>query len=120
VVYSGKKGQKHTYLTLLNAIAIRNSQKPLLIYLYAKQCSVYTIYSELDLFVGYDHHTLAKELRDYIIFDMPLNTMWLTILPQGWTGSVGIFHNDIVFILQHETKRTPNFLDNITLLGPKT
>jgi len=70
-------------LTPLNAITIRNSQKPLLIYLYAKQCSIYTIYSELDLFVGYDHHTLAEELRDYITFDMPLNTIQLTILPQG-------------------------------------
>jgi len=41
------------------------------------------------------------------------------MLPQGWTGSVGIFHNDVAFILQHETERVPNFPDDITLLGPK-
>ena len=70
-------------LTLLNAITICNSQKPLLIYLYAKQCSACTIYSELDLFVKYDHHTLAEELRDYTTFDMPLDTMQLTVLSQG-------------------------------------
>ena len=46
--------------------------------------------------------------------------MQLTMLPQGQTGSVGIFHNNIAFILQHETDRAPNFLGNITLLGPKT
>ncbi|KXN87122.1 hypothetical protein AN958_09185, partial [Leucoagaricus sp. SymC.cos] len=39
---------------------------------------------------------------------------------QGWTGSVSIFHNDIAFILQYETDKAPNFLDDITLLGPKT
>ncbi|KXN91782.1 Pol polyprotein, partial [Leucoagaricus sp. SymC.cos] len=33
---------------------------------------------------------------------------------------VGIFHNDVAFILQHETDKALNFLDDITLLGPKT
>ncbi|KXN91560.1 hypothetical protein AN958_00415 [Leucoagaricus sp. SymC.cos] len=46
--------------------------------------------------------------------------MQLTVLSQGWTGSVGIFHNNVAFILQHETDKAPNFLDDITLLGPKT
>ncbi|KXN86951.1 Gag-Pol polyprotein [Leucoagaricus sp. SymC.cos] len=46
--------------------------------------------------------------------------MYLTVLPQGWTGSVGIFQNDVALILQNETSKAPNFLDDITLLGPKT
>ncbi|KXN81373.1 Pol polyprotein [Leucoagaricus sp. SymC.cos] len=46
--------------------------------------------------------------------------MQLTVLSQGWTGLVGIFHNDVAFILQHEMDKAPNFLDDITLLGPKT
>ncbi|KXN82284.1 hypothetical protein AN958_02764 [Leucoagaricus sp. SymC.cos] len=46
--------------------------------------------------------------------------MQLTVLPQGWTGSVSIFYNDVAFILQHETDKAPNFLDDITLLGPRT
>ncbi|KXN89544.1 hypothetical protein AN958_05548 [Leucoagaricus sp. SymC.cos] len=46
--------------------------------------------------------------------------MHLTVLPQSWTGSVGIFHNDVTFILQHEMDKAPNFLDDITLLGPRT
>ncbi|KXN83425.1 Pol polyprotein, partial [Leucoagaricus sp. SymC.cos] len=37
-----------------------------------------------------------------------------------WTRSVGIFHNDVAFLLQHETDKALNFLDDVTLLGPKT
>jgi hypothetical protein len=44
----------------------------------------------------------------------------LTVLPQGWTGSVGIFHNNVAFLLQDEMEHAPNFLDNVTVLGPKT
>ena len=76
-----------------------NLQKSPLIYLYAEQCSACAIYSGLDLFVGYDHHTLAGELRDYTTFDTSLGTMWLTVLSQGWTGLVEFFHNNIAFIL---------------------
>jgi len=107
-------------LTPLNAITVRDSQEPPLVYLYAEQCSARSIYLGLNLFVGYDHCMLAEESRDYTTFDTPLGTMRLTVLPQGWTGSVSVFHNDIAFILQHETDKAPNFLDNITLLGPKT
>ncbi|KXN90663.1 hypothetical protein AN958_03948 [Leucoagaricus sp. SymC.cos] len=53
-------------------------------------------------------------------FDTSLEIIQLTILPQGWTGLVSIFHNDVVFILQYKTDQAPNFLDDITLLGPKT
>jgi len=106
-------------LTPLNPITIQDSQELPLVYLYMEQCSVRSIYLGLDLFVGYDHCTLAEESRDYTTFDTPLGTMRLTVLLQGWTGSVGIFYNDIAFILQHKTDKSPNFLDNITLLGPK-
>ena len=107
-------------LTPLNNITVYDSQEPPLVYLYAEQCSARSIYSGLDLFVGYDHRTLAKESRDYTTFNTPLGTMCLTVLPQGWTGSAGIFHNDVAFILQYKTDKAPNFLDDITLLGPKT
>jgi len=86
-------------LTPLNAITVRDSQEPPLVYLYAEQCSARSIYSGLDLFVGYDHRMLAEESRDYTTFDTLLGTICLTVLPQGWTGSVGIFYNDVAFIL---------------------
>jgi len=83
----------------LNVITVHDSQELPLVYLYAEQCSARSIYSELDLFIEYDYHTLAEESRDYTTFDTPLDTMCLTVLPQGWTGLVSIFHNDIAFIL---------------------
>ncbi|KXN84312.1 Tryptophan 2-halogenase [Leucoagaricus sp. SymC.cos] len=46
--------------------------------------------------------------------------MRLTVLSQNWTGSVSIFHNNVTFILQHKIDKAPNFLDDITLLGPRT
>ncbi|KAF9021888.1 hypothetical protein BDZ89DRAFT_957088 [Hymenopellis radicata] len=46
--------------------------------------------------------------------------MRLVRLPQGWTTSVNIFHHDIAFLLQHETDVAPNFIDDITVLGPRT
>jgi len=107
-------------MKFVTAITVYDSQEPPLVYLYAEQCSARSIYSKLDLFIGYDHRMLTEESRDYTTFDTPLGTMCLTVLPQGWTGSVGIFHNNVAFILQHETDRAPNFLDDITLLGPKT
>jgi len=70
-------------LTPLNTVTIQDFQEPPLIYLYAEQCAARSIYSGLDLFVGYDHRTLAEESRDYTTFDTSLGTMWLTVLPQG-------------------------------------
>jgi len=62
-------------LTPLNAVTIHDTQEPPLVYLYAEQCSMCSIYLGLDLFVGYDHQTLAEESRDYTTFNTPLGTM---------------------------------------------
>ncbi|KXN88713.1 hypothetical protein AN958_06257 [Leucoagaricus sp. SymC.cos] len=70
-------------LTPLNVITIHDSQESPLVYLYAEQYLAQSIYSGLDLFVGYNHHTLAEGLRDYMTFNTPLRTMHLTVLPQG-------------------------------------
>ena len=86
-------------LTPLNVITVHDLQKPSLIYLYVEQCSARSTYLGLDLFVGYDHHMLVKESRDYTTFDTPLGTIYLMVLPQGWTGLVSIFYNNIIFIL---------------------
>jgi hypothetical protein len=87
---------------------------------YAEQCSARGVYTGLDLFVGYDHRTLANESRDLTAFDTPLGTCRLTVLPQGYTGSLAIFHADVTFILQAEIEIAPNFSDDVTVLGPKT
>jgi hypothetical protein len=73
----------------------------------------------MDLFVGFDHRALADESRDLTMFQTPLGTFQLTILPQGWTDSP-LFQNNVAFILQHEIDIALNFLDDINILGPRT
>ena len=104
----------------LNAITIKDAVQPPLVEHYAEQCSTCSIYTGLDLFVGYNHHTLAPESRDLTAFNTPLGTHWLTVLPQGWHGSLAVFHPDVAFILQYETGIAPNFSDDILVLGPRT
>jgi len=96
----------------LNAITIYDSQEPPLVYLYTEQCSARSIYSGLDLFVGYNHHILAEESRDYTTFDTPLGTMCLIVLSQGWTGSV---NNDVAFILL-QTSFSHISINSLTIL----
>ena len=72
-----KHGNVHIVhnLTLLNAVTIYDIQEPPLVYLYAEQYSICSIYSGLDLFVRYYHQTLVEKSRDYTTFDTPLGTM---------------------------------------------
>ena len=74
----------------------------------------------MDLFVGYDHHTLAENSCNLTTFQTPLGTLRLTVLLQGWTNSPVVFQNDVAFILQHEIEIAPNFQDDINVLGPCT
>ena len=78
-------------------------------------------YSMLDLFVGYNHRTLDVTSRDLTIIQSPIGTMRLTHLPQGWTNTGVIFHEDITFILELEI---PNvawpFMDNCSIKGVET
>ena len=104
----------------LNEVTVKDAAQPPLIDQYTEQCSARSIYTALDLFVGYDHRTTHPDSRDVTTFDTPLGTHRLTVLPQGWTGSLSIFYNDVAFILQDETEIAPNFSDDITVLGPKT
>lgn len=87
---------------------------------FVEQCVGSSIYSMMDLFIGFDHQVLAEESRDIITFHTPLGTFGLTVLPQGWTDSPAIFQNDVAFILQLETEIAPNFQDDINVLGPRT
>jgi hypothetical protein len=54
------------------------------------------------------------------MFQTPLGTFQLTILPQGWTDSPTVFQTDVAFILQDEIEVAPNFQDNVNVLGPHT
>ena len=78
------------------------------------------MHTMMDFFVGFDHRALAEESRDLTTFQTPLSTFCLTILPQEWTNSPPVFQNDVTFILQHEVDITPNFLDDMNVLRPRT
>ena len=104
----------------LNAVTIRDAATLPYVEHFAEQSAGRSIYTMMDLFVGFDHRALADESRDLTTFQTPLGTFRLTILPQGWTDSPPVFQNDVAFILQHEIDIAPNFLDDINVLGPRT
>ena len=53
----------------------------------------------LDLYVGYDERVLAECSRDLTTFQTPFRALRLVILPMGWTNSVLIFHDNVIYIL---------------------
>jgi hypothetical protein len=55
-----------------------------------------------NLYVGYDERLIAESLQDLTIFQIPYGALQLVTLLMGWTNSVPIFHNDVIFILQPE------------------
>ena len=73
----------------------------------------------LDLFVGYDHHTLDIALCDLTTIQSPNGALRLTCLPQGWTNTVAIFHEDVTFILESEIPHVAwPFVDDCSIKGP--
>jgi hypothetical protein len=117
-----KNGSLHIVHDLqpLNSITIKDAASMPYVELFAEQSAGRVIYSMMDLFVGFDHHVLAEDSRNLTTFQTPLGTFCLMVLPQGWTDSLAIFQNDIAFILQDEIECTPNFQDNVNVLGPHT
>ena len=76
-------------------------------------------YSLLDLFVGYDHRALDISSRDLTTFQTPLGAYRCTVLPQGATNAVAIFHGDVTFILEPETPHVAKvFVDDTGVKGP--
>jgi hypothetical protein len=104
----------------LNSVMVKDAASMPYVELFAEQCAGHTVYSMMDLFVGFDHRALAQDSRDITTFQTPLGTFHLTVLPQGWTDSPAVFQNDIAFILQEEIDIAPNFQDDVNVLGPQT
>ena len=117
-----KNGSIHIVhdLQSLNAVTIKDAATLPYVEHFAEQSATQSIYTMMDLFVGYDHRTLAKQSCDLTTFQTPLGTFCLTVLPQGWTDSPAVFQNDVAFILQCEIEIAPNFQDDINVLGPRT
>jgi hypothetical protein len=104
----------------LNSVTVKDAATLPYVKLFAEQSAGCSIYTMMDLFVGFDHRALAEESRDLTTFQTPLGTFRLTALPMGWTDSPAVFQNDVAFILQHEINIAPNFQDDVNVLGPHT
>lgn len=104
----------------LNAITVKDAATLPYVKHFAEQSARRSIYTMMDLFVGFDHCALNKESCDVTTFQTPLRTFRLMLLPMGWTDSLTIFQNDVAFILQDEIDIAPNFQDDINVLGPRT
>jgi hypothetical protein len=75
----------------------------------------------LDLYSGYDHRDIAEGSRDFTTFQTPFGALRLVKLPQGWTNSVPIFHNDVNYILREEIPHiTMSYIDDVPIRGPGT
>jgi len=75
----------------------------------------------LDLYIGYDKRVLAERSRDLTTFQTPFGALRLVTLPMGWTNSVPIFHDDVIYILRQEIPRyTLPYIDDVPIRGPKT
>src|SRR5882724_2849113 len=57
-------------------------------------------YTGLDLFIAFDHQSLAVQSWDLTTFQMPLGLLRLTTLPIGAMNTVQILQGDISFIIQ--------------------
>ena len=103
----------------LNAVTVCNSGvSPLADQLIEAMASC-ACYSMLDLFVGYDHHTLDVSSHDLTTIQSPISTLRLTCLPQGWTNAIAIFHEDVTFILEPEIPHVAwPFVDDCAIKGP--
>jgi len=75
----------------------------------------------LDLFVAFDHRSLAIKLWDLTTFQSPLGLLRLTTLPMGATISVHILQGDISFIIQDKMPDiAADFMDDVNVRGPPT
>ena len=76
-------------------------------------------YSILDLFVGYDHHVLDIPSCDLTTFQTPLSAYRCTVLPQGSTNAIAIFHSNVTFLLEPEIPHIVKpFFDDTAIKGP--
>ena len=57
------------------------------------------IYTNLDFDIVFDQYKIDPESRNMTTFNTPLETFRLIVLPMGYTNSLQIMHNNIMFML---------------------
>ena len=87
--------------------------------LIAESCRGCACYTQLDLHIVFDQRSLDEQSRDLTTFQTPLGTFCLTVLLMGYTNSVQILHNDLVFILCNKILDVTNlYTDNVLVIRP--
>ena len=100
----------------LNAVTIAHSGLPPATEELANHFAGRACGAVLDLYSGYDHRDLAEGSRDFTTFQTPFGALRLVKLPQGWTNSVPIFHDDVTFVLQDEIPHiTIPYIDDVAV-----
>ena len=105
----------------LNAITIQHSGVTPFTKQIAEQFAGRSCGGLLNLYVGYNKHTLTETSCDYTMFQTPYGTLHLTKLPMGWTNAVPVFHDDVTHILQPEVPQfNIPYIDNVPVHRPAT
>jgi hypothetical protein len=68
-------------LQKLNSVTIKDAGLPPPIEQFAESYAGRSIYTLMDIYVGYDHRILGEALWDLTTFQMPIGTFCLTSLP---------------------------------------
>src|SRR5882724_3405541 len=102
-------------------VMVKDSGAPPILEFYAENLGGRGSYTGLDLFIVFDHWSLAVQSLDLTTFQMPLGLLHLTTLPMGATNSVQILQGDISFIIQEEMPDiAATFMDDMNVRGPPT
>lgn len=73
----------------------------------------------LDLYIGYNERNITEASRDLTTFQTPFGALRLVGLPMGWTNSVPIFHDNVIYILQPKIPEwTIPYIDDVPVKGP--
>jgi len=105
----------------LNAVTLRNSGVPPIADQIIESMAGRLCYTMLDLYSGYDQRSLDIASHDLTTIQSPIGAIRKTVVPQGWTGAIAIFHGDVTFILEPKIPDpTMPFVDDASIKGPET
>jgi len=105
----------------LNVVTLRNLGVPPIANQIIKSMAGRLCYTMLDLYSGYDQCSLNIASCDLTTIQSPIGAIRKTVVPQGWTGAVAIFHGDVTFILEPEIPDPAMpFVDDASIKGPET
>jgi hypothetical protein len=108
-------------LEQLNKVTIQHSRVVPIPKHLAEQFGGQSCRGMLDLYVAFNERKVAESSRDLTTFQTPFGALHIITLPMGWTNSVPIMHDDILYILQPEILHvTIPYINDAPIKGPKS